>query len=542
MRHVNDRFLWVDAHCICQDTCGAGDCVPHSSCVEQKATLQAMDLAYQLSEHPVALLGRPITSDEEMSLLADVLKFRFVQGGDIINLERALKALALLYRITSDLWWTRAWTFQENYRAGKNMTLLIPHKPSLERRKISYRIFGDVPRELCVRSVRFCEAASELCRAAKRYVLEPKLRRRVQHVLTVAGKYTLLVSFSRSMSPSIIWDIHARDIGQIWDRLAIIANCCQYSRRLDIESVQGKNQSLSLSVLAMYLLNGEIFHNNSRWTSTPLTRGMTVAQYIDAFAFDGFFAPEGQHRLTFNKGCRFLDVKLNWTGVVTSGHLWRLRRTIHTRDFPSFLPWIERPNDFLTLEQQKNLVLLSVELHAMGENTLACQLDEYLAQSDVRPEGLFPQRYMDKMAGEVAMAIKDGKPLRLGQIWDPYNPRTPCTAIFISRTNVSTHTHSKGGSKQPCNSEGTPQQDVHGGFVFTASRPRVFRVDVHDMNDLDHHVSLEVECQLPGRTSKRLPRLYTKRWILGLCFFKGWPRMHVIFPWPIELLDRDLRA
>lgn len=49
--------------------------------------------------------------------------------------SQAEDTLQLLRDITSDLWWNRAWTFQENYRSSDWMMLLMRHTPSLERRK-----------------------------------------------------------------------------------------------------------------------------------------------------------------------------------------------------------------------------------------------------------------------------------------------------------------------------------------------------------------------------------------------------------------------
>jgi hypothetical protein len=42
------------------------------------------------------------------------------------NPELARKAIELLLEITWDSWFTRGWTFEENYRAGDSMTILIP--------------------------------------------------------------------------------------------------------------------------------------------------------------------------------------------------------------------------------------------------------------------------------------------------------------------------------------------------------------------------------------------------------------------------------
>lgn len=67
------------------------------------------------------------------------------------KIERdATKALLLLGEMNTDLWWKRAWIFQESYRAGEKLALLIPHDASLEVQKKSYvDRFGDLRGELC---------------------------------------------------------------------------------------------------------------------------------------------------------------------------------------------------------------------------------------------------------------------------------------------------------------------------------------------------------------------------------------------------------
>jgi hypothetical protein len=85
--------------------------------------------------------------------------------------------------------------------------------------------------------------------------------------------------------------------------------------------------------------------------------------------------------------------------------------------------------------------------------------------------------------------------------------------------------------------EGGGRQGVIPRFVFTASRPKKPGSDRHGANDTNRHVSLEVEfASSVGRTNSAVPRLYIKRWLLGLCFFKDCPMMDVIFPWPSTLM------
>ncbi|KEY75049.1 hypothetical protein S7711_09656 [Stachybotrys chartarum IBT 7711] len=78
-------------------------------------------------------------------------------------------------------------------------------------------------------------------------------------------------------------------------------------------------------------------------------------------------------------------------------------------------------------------------------------------------------------------------------------------------------------------------------FVFTASRPEDAQSQEYDANDLDRHVSLEVQLEgfyhgiCHNGSYGQIPKLRIKRWLPGMCFFKGCPRLPVIFPWPSNL-------
>lgn len=123
------------------------------------------------------------------------------------------------------------------------------------------------------------------------------------------------------------------------------------------------------------------------------------------------------------------------------------------------------------------------------------------------------------MAKELVKAIKKGKLLRLGRIWNFQEKPNPCSAIFI--WNADANINNKRGRK--------PEWK----FAFTASRPLKRGFQQHGTNDLDHHVSLEVKWPSSWNHSpSELPQLLVRSWIVGLCFFYDFPRTSVIFSWP----------
>lgn len=60
------------------------------------------------------------------------------------------------------------------------------------------------------------------------------------------------------MSATIFADIKRRGVENAWNTLAIAANTCAYRTRLNVQVLSDEGRSLSLCLLAQFLLNGEI--------------------------------------------------------------------------------------------------------------------------------------------------------------------------------------------------------------------------------------------------------------------------------------------
>lgn len=519
MCFANVQFLWIDAHCIRHDPRGA------AARTQKRDALQAMDLVYQLSEHPVALLARPLQSESELDLLKRILSGKFVYGSNPYRLswaatavDKALEALRLLHEITRDLWWSRAWTFQENYRGGREMSLLIRHDESLEQQKLDYQIFGDIPGELCIQSIEFSKQATRLCLALGREKLSPDDECRIDDVRRAAGRYKELLPESSAMTPTVVTDIEKRELLKPWDRLAIVANCCQYPMRLDYEALSNQGRSLSLSVLAMCLLNGEILDNSD--SSKGPVASLTVSAFLERTLFKAFSAPEYDPRwLSYNKGCRLTDVKLTADGILAKGHLWKLGRVIDTSTFGGKLPWIDNPNGRLDTIQRRCLLQLARHLKKIKRFPLAERIDQYLADDAFNANekyASYAEMHLDSMAKVLAAAIDAGRKLRLGSIYDPTGATEPYRAVFV----------------WPGEDEEETRTQPPPAFVFTSAWPRDEGSETHDSNDLDRHVSLVVSCE---ESPDGFQHLRVRRWLLGMCFFEGCPRTEIVFPWPRAL-------
>ncbi|KAH7151564.1 hypothetical protein DER46DRAFT_579574 [Fusarium sp. MPI-SDFR-AT-0072] len=291
-----------------------------------------------------------------------------------------------------------------------------------------------------------------------------------------------------SMSPTIIEDITSRQLEREWDRLASIANCCQYTKRLNSAQLQGNKHSLSLSLLTLVLVNGEILRNHPQdKLDVSAARKMTITEFLHKHFFYGLYCPWENAKLTFNKGCRFANVVLTEEGVRTKGYLWRFDGEISTAKFRNYSQTRKRKGH----RQPVNRLL----------EWLAEQLaDEFPALSKRLGEILFKRQvpltsakaWMLNMADKVEEAIIQGKLLHTAEL---IGSGPLGVAVFVSQAeDTDTDCDSDGSSEM--GSEMSVDSDDHDeGFdVSTSFDSAQCDRGGFDFNDLDKHVSLEVDC------------------------------------------------
>ena len=379
-----------------------------------------------------------------------------------------------------------------------------------------------IPGELQVNSATFHEQSTLYCLAFLREATErwQNGRAKCKEILKRAGKYSVLYQHGHSaglgtarkaMSPFIFSDIGSRKISVASDLLAIAANCCDYSVRLNTKSLGGTSCSLSIAVLALYLLNGEIIINDKR---NKRLASKNVFDYLRLLAMDNFDPPVESKELRFIKHCRLVKVRLSQDGIVTKGRLWRLDKAIDTGAFTSQWPSEERSPNGLNRYQRSRVRQLSAELRRRRCKWLANDLDDYLDE-DAKDGSNPSKEYMDLMAEKVVEAIKNRETIYLGRLVGDY----PYRAIFVTKSALERPSH------------------VFTAWKWAGSGGKALH-DIHAERLLDQIVSLEVK--VTGQTLSGLPRLGTKRWINGLCFFRGDPKRSVVFNYPKPL--RGLRA
>jgi len=475
--------IWIDNECIDQD----------DEPVKEKM-VQSMDLVYSASGSSVALLTHGIETEDELELLAGLLQGKFVekvkQGRDshhalVPSLStKTPDMLRLLDFLISDLWWTRAWTFQENYKSSANMKLLIPCNPALESSPIGEGTFGRFHGELWFSSLTFHVQATRFCEAYRRSRADSSDV--CEKILARAARYTILLEefrpegrgIYRSMSPQIFEDVGRRDIEREADRLAIAANCCQYSLRLDSAALA--DSSLSLALLSLYALNGEILDNSD--DAAPASLSDDIFGFLKKQSLDSFQSSM-EYRLTFIKSCRFGNVQLTLDGIQTSGWLWKAGRRIPA----------PRRRGRTGLGATQLAALARYLASQFGYGPLADCIKTYLATAG--KDG-FMADFQGVMAGKIIDAIQDGKGLRPARLIDPMTGTAigPYTGLFVDDLP-----------------EDAEPDEL---YFFTAE----FAAE-QGAGGVDKHVSLEVERR--GFTDERLARLVIRRWASGLSFHEG---------------------
>ncbi|KAE8340503.1 hypothetical protein BDV24DRAFT_164236 [Aspergillus arachidicola] len=494
-RGTSVRGFWIDQECIDQE-----------NEAEKQRVVQSMEYVYSHSAFPVALLSVRIESENQLENLVYILRRSNPPRNE--KRDRVRAVLNLLDYITSDPWWERGWTFQEDYCASTKMCLLIPHSSSLKQLKeTNHQILGWLESELCIRSTEFCSKATTLC---MEYRMNPEFKHMCERILDRASKYNVQLleldnegkhMIRQSMSPIIFSNVGKRGMRDESDRLAVIANCLGYSARFDTQWLERKGCSLSISMLALFLLNGEILMNGADNSQRALRSN--VFDYLRSQSLRTFQTPDIDQKLTFIKSCRFADVELSEEGVLTSGHLWRLGKIVE--DARSTRP-PPRGHDYqLNGYQRMRLGQLARHLGS-GDcgscyDHIASAIDEYLVQDERwgNKDITFSKVYKDLMAEEVVKAMMD----------DPRSPRLRLGALISQEDRTGTEPYSGVFIR-----EAGHRWEQDKTYVFTAVCPAEKAVD-----RIEKHVSLEVE--LLGSLNSRGPKR---------------PITKVVFPWPESLL------
>lgn len=379
------------------------------------------------------------------------------------------------------------------------MSLLIPVEHKV---RVPFP-YNDIPGEFCVQATRFREQATIFLLACSSH---QRLDIDVSEMLAIVEKYSITLRTSagalKSMSAKIFVDVVQRDVTNAWDTLAITANACAHHFRLDANAIQQRGHSLSLSLLAQYLLNGEIFidtgvcdearHKSLRHNISGLLEALQPE-------FDGL--PVSKKALTFLKNCRFPSVSFGVGGLLTEGYIWCLPKhtNIDTRDsnLPQLLPLRRKYLEYHLWESLELRILIE-KLRQRNEFQLASGLQDYLEKRITKPASP-ALLYHDLMACKLLRAINSGLQLHCGHL-----PGKSTTSIFV------------------------PQKWE---LVYSMHAMTTWRRPRQGKNEVGDFVSLKVSLRQGGVVNPT-------RWINGMAFFSNKDIREITVGWPRSWMRR----
>jgi hypothetical protein len=487
-------ILWIDVACIDQAN------------PDKKAeAINSMDLVYKNATKSIGLLTTPIHTSTGARLLGLLLdgNLSYEDGSGNFHFWQntcdatVIKVIRILQDLVRDSWWERAWIYQEEYLSGLRMDLLIPVRSSVQVPEH----YDPIPGEFCVQATKFREQVSVFLLACsaikwKRYHVS------CSRMLKTVGKYSITLRRSdgalKPMSATIFADIQRRGVENAWDTLAITANTCAYRTRLNVQGLILERRSLSLCLLAQFLLNGEIFICS---TSKKGAGRSSLQHTIDGLLhriqpkLDNL--PTSTKELTFLKCCRLPPVRFCAQGLETYGYIWELpTRSIVRTDFFRLPKLSGARRNYLQTHPWESLELkaLACELKRRQEAMLAAYLCTYIGR---RRNGVTSAAldYMDLMACKLFQAIDRGYRLRLANIHGQC-----ASGIFVPRRRELS-------------------RPMH--VLTTWQPPR------KGLNEAGNAVSLRIRMG-----ADRVVR--PTRWINGMVFFSRNESEDVLIGWPLS--------
>ncbi|KAH7118635.1 hypothetical protein B0J13DRAFT_569469 [Dactylonectria estremocensis] len=449
-----DTPFWVDKLCINQD---ASD--------EKAMAVHSMDLVYQYSGKKVVtggheqilgcslgLLFVEVTTVAQLTMLRKLLDSKFAENNGnapklLVSVDEAISVLELIEAIIQDSWWHRAWIFQEEFLASRHMILLLPctlDRTGLFENEDGVDLFGKTAGEIEVRPLNFRTEVTVFCLALSRHA-DKSSQERCFRILTYARRYTFLYrskysagpsSVVHAMSPAIFEDISTRGITVPSDILAIAANCCRYTSRLDAQILNTANESLSMAILTLFVMNGEIFRQDVQPETITQQNVLECLRTAKLRVIPPLQAAE----LIFIKMSRLPTVTMSDMGLTVRGALSRLDKRIKVKISTTDEEFYWKSNDDTqtnTLSEGEQRLLVALEGHLKsiyqeGGRALHSKLREFLndKRASQAPQFWSQQHIQVMMAKAVCRAIAERRPLWLSRLHVP-KKWTPWLGIFI---------------------------------------------------------------------------------------------------------------
>ena len=251
------------------------ECIVQTDREDKEEGINSMDLVYQQATHALALFNARITSEAQGEALV-----KSMQGQDFEPHEFEA-AVEVFTNISEDKWLTRAWCFQESASAGDSMRVLIQCNVASVKDEGFMTIPGEL--ELTIEQLKYAAAWVASWAESNFDILVSKfgtsssdnLKDRADKAFSrlmeaCPTSYQLAprnphfrFGCSASEALNLLGD-RQNSRSRKHDRLAILANICNYSTRLNTESIRqseeapGGEQSFSICFAVLAILNGDM--------------------------------------------------------------------------------------------------------------------------------------------------------------------------------------------------------------------------------------------------------------------------------------------
>ncbi|KAG4431451.1 hypothetical protein IFR05_013063 [Cadophora sp. M221] len=357
------RFIWIDQICIDQD-----------NRTDKELGIQSMDLVFQRATFTAGILTTSIDEPRHAEALEALRRARhkddygfFPPPGVKLNgeedlISRAWDIVELYEMLASDRWLTRAWILQEAACAGARLVLLLKCPKGRGWQGDARSLDGiicidsDHLRGYLVNSLMIEPRSQPLEEFSRR--LEAS-RVKLQNLAPVPGNSEYIASVenhssvheSSTLIPSRLNSrpvcnmaealklLSSRYNSRVPDRLAILANLCDYPLRIDTTKVQQPRFSLSLAVFTMALVNGDlsIFAGvpEEKWASQFRPPAHVAAKIPYLFSW----LPPAETILSQIKcyyqnsnSCRMTGHEITKDGLALRGYLWNIDTTLNLRE------------------------------------------------------------------------------------------------------------------------------------------------------------------------------------------------------------------
>ena len=365
----NIRFIWIDQVCINQD-----------DRTDKELGIQSMDLVFQRAKFTAGILSVSVDEPRHAEALNALRGARYQDdygylppagwGREEELSPKAWDILELFELLASDRWLTRAWILQEAACAGAHLVLLLKCTKGRgwqgDARKLDGVICIDSHhlRAYLVLTLILCppfETPLEEWREFHRRLtasraklqnvaplLENSTYKATQQEWTASASSNqgtkALIQHNQSLRPicniaEALKLLSTRRNSRVPDRLAILANLCDYPLRIDTTKVQDPRFSLSVAVFTVALLNGDlsIFAGvpEECWSGQFRPTGGASNDYAYAFSW----LPPAQTILSkINcayenpNSCRMTDHEITKHGLALRGYLWNIDTAIDLRE------------------------------------------------------------------------------------------------------------------------------------------------------------------------------------------------------------------